>query len=83
MADFTESDKIRTISAPLDIKASIDKALRSIGEGNTVAVIAHADLDNGKLQVFGRPNEHWTFMGTLEKRWKGPLKAEATVTFTF
>ncbi len=77
-----EGDVIRRFS-DAKLSAAIDAALLEVPEGKTGAVIAFADLDKARLAVVGKIGEAWSVVGVLEREWKGELRAEAAVRFTF
>jgi hypothetical protein len=63
------------------LRASIDAALAQVPPGKPAAVIAYADMDGAKLAAFVRIGSDLSFVGTLDKRWGKPLKAEAVVAW--
>lgn len=64
------------------LRESIDRAIATIPEGHHAAVIAYADLNGARMAAFAKLGGGWSFMGTLEKPWKGPLKAEAALAWS-
>lgn len=78
---MTEGDLIRAFPAS-DLRQSIDKALLAVPPGDNVAVIAYANLDGAKLAAFARLPGGFSFVGVLEHKWKGELKAEAALAWS-
>lgn len=61
------------------IRKSIDAALSSLSSGETVAVVAHADLKGGRAAIVARLPGGFSFMGWADKSWKGPASAGAQI----
>lgn len=64
------------------LRESIDKAIASIPEGHHVAVVAYADLKGARMAAYAKLGGGWSFVGVLEKPWKGELKAEAALAWS-
>jgi hypothetical protein len=65
------------------IQRAIDKKLATLPPETKGAVVAHADLDGIALSVYGRVGEQFSYVGTVQRDWKGFMKAEVDVRFTF
>ncbi len=61
------------------LQAAIDHALSVLPADQTIALVAHADLQGATLTAVGKIGDHWSLSGSVSKPWHGPLSAEAEV----
>lgn len=75
--------KIRPIPGAMvgNIADSIQKALDTLKPGEFIAVVAHADLNDGRGAIVLRGPGGFSFMGWADKEWKGPWSAGAEIMF--
>lgn len=64
------------------LQDSVEKVLSELPPGKNVAVVAYANTGGAKLGAFARLGHGWSFMGTLDKPWKGQLQAEAVIAWS-
>ena len=77
---MSDTDFIRPYPVS-SLRASIDAALAGVPPGVGSAVIARADMDGARLEVFGRIGDRFSYMGVLDKRYSGPLTAEVALVW--
>ena len=63
------------------INAAIERALAEVPADRSGAVVAFADNESAGLAVAARLGDQWSFVGRLDKSWKGPLEGQAQVRF--
>lgn len=65
------------------INAAIEKALLEVPTDKKGAVVAYANDEGAGLAVMARLSEGWSLVGTLDRKWKGELEAEAQARWTW
>ena len=63
------------------IQRAVDEQLAALGPDDHIAVIAYADFDQARLGVVARIGDQWSFVGTLDKPWHGPLEGSAQIVW--
>lgn len=65
------------------IQEAVDRALSSVPDGKTGAVVAYVNTEGASLAVVAKLGDHWSVVGALEKDYTKPLSAEAEVRFAW
>lgn len=67
-----------------DIKKDLADALGYLPEDHKIAVIGVADLESKEAQGFVvyRPNQEWTVVGEINKKFASPLGARVSVMWS-
>lgn len=67
----------RTVFSDAALQAAVDRAAALVPEGQSSAVVAHADLTGASLSVLVKLDDHWSVQAAAVTKWNGPLSAEA------
>jgi hypothetical protein len=66
------------------LQRALDRAVQNIPAGNTFALVAHVDNDEGaSLSLFARVGDHWTLKTSVVKGWQQPFKYGAEVMVSY
>ena len=66
------------------IQAAIDKALKTVPEGKSGAVVAFVDTDKTvRLSIAGRLGDQWSIVAEAKKPYHKPIEGSAAVVFTW
>lgn len=67
----------------ISLQKAIDRAVANLPEGNTMALVAHVDNEEGaSLSAVVKIGSEWKLSATLVKGWQEPFKYGAEVVWS-
>lgn len=67
----------------ISLQRAIDRAVANLPEGNTMALVAHVDNEEGaSLSAVVKIGDEWKLSATVVKGWQEPFKYGAEVVWS-
>lgn len=67
----------------ISLQKAIDRAVAHLPEGNTMALVAHVDNEEGaSLSAVVKIGDEWKLSATVVKGWQEPFKFGAEVVWS-